>query len=72
MLPEMRPSIADIGLKKYLDSTEANHNGCDYAEFMEMLRLGVPMTKIAKRMGVGRMTISKWVTISEQEKQHGN
>lgn len=63
------PSIADEGLKNYLDRTAEEHKGSGYDRFVEMLTSELKYSKrqIAAEFGVHRETIYKWINVYEKE-----
>ncbi len=73
----LRPSIASIGLKSYLDGTAHVHNGTDYAWFEDAMRRyeagEMTKTDIRKAMNISALTLDKYIFIRTVEKvQHGN
>lgn len=63
------PSIADEGLKNYLDRTTEEHNRKGYDDFVAMLTSDLKYSKrqIAAAFWVSRDTIYKWIRVYEQE-----
>ena len=73
------PSIREIGgLKPYLNSKKADHNGFGYSDFVTMYRAGLNPTAIGKAFGKpatdhdlarpkSASTIKHWITIYMEE-----
>lgn len=61
------PTIQEIGLEKYLDSTRDDHNGFGYDELVKRIQLKEPKSVIARAFGVDRRTIDNWIEVYEKE-----
>lgn len=67
----IKPSIKNMGLKGYLESTTVMHNGLGYGEFVARIKLESPKTKIAKKFKVEKKTIYRWIEVYEEELNNG-
>lgn len=61
------PTIAERGLKNYLDQTASLHGGAGYADFINRLQLRVPKSIIAEDFKVSKRTIYHWLKVHRQE-----
>jgi hypothetical protein len=74
----LRPSIAGMGLKLYLDGTAHVHNGKDYAWFedaMKRFEFGDTFKReIYDAMDISPLTLDKYILIYniERVQQHGD
>lgn len=64
MSPFTPTSIKDQGLDKYLDIHFAKQGG--YAEFVALLDARATKVSIARRFGVSRPTMDKWVRLYKE------
>lgn len=60
-------SIRTEGLENYLNRTASKHNGFGYAELVKLTDAKVNLANIAKAFTVNRVTITKWLSIHEDE-----
>jgi hypothetical protein len=65
MSPFTPKSIKDISLEKYLDGNYREQGG--YAEFVALIKARATKVSIARRFGVSRPTMDKWVTIYKEQ-----
>lgn len=56
------PSIREVGLQKHLE-----RSGHDYDLFVQLYNSGMSKSAMARRFGVIRLTIDKWIKIYELE-----
>lgn len=63
-MPKTVPSIADIGLEKYLDDNYAAAGG--YEKFKELVHLHAPSTVIGRAFSVDRHTAARWRKLNEE------
>ena len=54
------PSIADIGLRLWLNDSMDTHNGHGFNDLEAMLNYGVSDAEIARRFNVTRLTAVDW------------
>lgn len=71
--PFKPPSIADEGLKNYLDRTSFEHNGKNYNDFIEMASspIGYSKNQVARAFGVAKNTVLKWFNVYDKEQSDG-
>jgi hypothetical protein len=61
-------SIKDLGLKKYLNSTAADHDGFKYADFVKYHdERGWGPVALARLFLVTKNTMIKWIKIHKEE-----
>lgn len=61
------PSIKDVGLELFLNSSKEKHNNMGYTEFKSLLDAKVNLTNLARAFNVSRPTIIKWIDIFKEE-----
>jgi hypothetical protein len=70
MTPRVLPrqmTIAQEGLRHYLDRTKDKHNGLGYSNFIGLLQSGVNKANLARAFTVNPRTLQKWLEIYSQE-----
>ena len=55
------PTIADAGLRDWLDNSMSKHNNYGYESFKNMVTYGVSKAEMARKFGVDRLTIDSWI-----------
>lgn len=59
-------SIANLGLQRYLDETQVDHNWLGYYHFKLFLEKRVAQTAMSRLFGVNYRTIIKWINIYKE------